>query len=135
MNATRYRRKMAEILFSRLWLDRIIGKDEQLEIYLSSINFAQNVNGVIQAIRYFYGNNHINLTKAQSFVLAERVAMIVSNELRPRIVVLLKELKELKNDNTLSEQDIKEVTTIYNNLIKQGKVKNNEKIIKEMKNI
>lgn len=62
------RRKIAEILFSRFWLNQVFrSKDEQLEIYLSVVRFSRGVYGIIEAIKHFYGTKKRKLTKAESF--------------------------------------------------------------------
>lgn len=72
-NKTRTR-KILEILFSFFWASRIFTKDEILDIYLSSINFASKTTNLLDAIKFYH--LPIHLKKEHWFFLIERLAYI-----------------------------------------------------------
>lgn len=119
----RIRRKFAEIIFARLWLNKTINKDFQLEIYLVAVRFDRNVFGILAAMKHYYGKIIDTPTKAQSFFLIERIS-VVSQKMFPKIVDIA---IRLKNEKHIDENDIKEIVSNYEAMIKQDKVIKNEK--------
>lgn len=119
----RIRRKFAEIIFARLWLNKTINKDFQLEIYLVAVRFDRNVFGILAAMKHYYGKIIDTPTRAQSFFLIERIS-VVSQKMFLRIVDTLDRLKKEKK---LNEIDAKEIVHIYKLMIdKGGVIKDNE---------
>ena len=90
------RRKIAEIIFARLWLNKTINKDFQLEIYLAQVRFDRGIYGVLDAMKYYYGQIITNPTKAQSFFLIERIS-VISQKMFLRIVNTIDRLKKREN--------------------------------------
>lgn len=113
-----YRRKVIEILLA-FWFNKVITKDEQLEIYLASVRFEKGVFGIMKAMSYFWGKTINTPSKAQSFFLIERVSNIRSSLLSNKIE---KTVKSAKENNILKDEDIKELISIYEEAINNNKI-------------
>ncbi|MBZ7993565.1 transglycosylase domain-containing protein [Campylobacter sp. RM9333] len=125
------RRKIVEILFSRFWLNEILKKDEQLEIYLAAVRFDKNIFGAIKAYNYFFDNNKINFNKAKSFILIERVS-VTSGCLLPKVIDLIDNL--LKN-NILTKEDCEQILCLYKQNVEKGKIQKCYKNIDNMERL
>lgn len=132
MNKKRYRRKIAEILLSYFWFNKILNKEEQLEIYLSAVRFDKKIFGIMQAMRHFYGgDNNKNLSKAQSFFLIERVS-VTSGTMLPKVIDTIVRLEKQKK---LNKEDIKDIIKIYTKAQQDNKITvifNNRNILEEL---
>lgn len=69
MNKKRLRRKLAEICLSRYWLNKILPKKDQLEIYLNAVRFDKQIFGIMQAMQHFYGNTNYIKTPLKSTII------------------------------------------------------------------
>ncbi|HDV7487070.1 TPA: transglycosylase domain-containing protein, partial [Campylobacter jejuni] len=120
MNKKRYRRKIAEILLSYLWFNKILSKEEQLEIYLSAVRFDKKIFGIMQAIRHFYGGDKYikNLSKAQSFFLIERVS-VTSGTMLPKVIDTI---VRLEKEKILNKEDIEDIIKIYTKAQQDNKI-------------
>lgn len=120
MNKKRYRRKIAEILLSYLWFNKILSKEEQLEIYLSAIRFDKKIFGIMQAMRHFYGGDKYikNLSKAQSFFLIERVS-VTSGTMLPKVIDTI---VRLEKEKILNKEDIEDIIKIYTKAQQDNKI-------------
>lgn len=127
----RIRRKFAEIIFARLWLNKTINKDFQLEIYLVAVRFDRNVFGILAAMKHYYGKIIDTPTKAQSFFLIERIS-VVSQKMFPKIVDIA---IRLKNEKHIDENDIKEIIHIYKSMIDKGSIIKNDEILQKLEKI
>lgn len=127
----RIRRKFAEIIFARLWLNKTINKDFQLEIYLVAVRFDRNVFGILAAMKHYYGKIIDTPTKAQSFFLIERIS-VVSQKMFPKIVDIA---IRLKNEKHIDENDIKEIIHIYKSVIDKGSIIKNDEILQKLEKI
>lgn len=130
----KFRRKIAEILLARLWLNKQLSKDEQLEIYLSQVRFDRGIYGILSAMKHYYGKIIVNPTKAQSFFLIERVS-IVSKKMFPKIVDTIARLQKA---NTLDKNDITDIIKYYELIIKEQKIikdKNSDEILNKLTKI
>lgn len=135
MNKNKFVRKIAEILFSRFWFNNILikndiskNKEEELEIYLASVRFENNIYGILSAMKHFYGYIDKTPTIAQSFFLIERIS-VVSGKMLPKIIDTL---NRLKRDNIINNEDIKEINKIYNDMVEKKKVVENKEILKKL---
>ena len=134
IDKTRVKRKIAEILLARFWFNKILGKNEQLEMYLSAVRFDENVFGILSAMKYYYGQIINNPTRAQSFFLIERVS-VVSKKMFPKIVDTV---ARLQNESKLNKNDIAEITKWYMLMIKEQKIisdKNGDDILDKLTKI
>ena len=62
-------RKFAE-LFLTYWLTRLVPKERILETYLNVIEWGPNINGIVEASRYYFGKRPSELTFAEATWLA-----------------------------------------------------------------
>lgn len=122
------RRKIAEIVFARLWLNKTINKDFQLEIYLAQVRFDRGIYGILDAMKHYYGKIIANPTKAQSFFLIERIS-VISQKMFLRIVDTLDRLKKEKK---LNEIDAKEIVHIYKLMIDKGSVIKDNEVLQKL---
>jgi len=113
-----YRRKIIEILLA-IWFNKVISKDEQLEIYLSAVRFEKGVFGITEAMKYFWNQFIKEPTNAQAFFLIERVSNIKSRLLINKIVQTINNAKQKK---ILEEKDIIELIELYDEAIKNNKI-------------
>lgn len=127
----RIRRKFAEIIFARLWLNKTINKDFQLEIYLVAVRFDRNVFGILAAMKHYYGKIIDTPTKAQSFFLIERIS-VVSQKMFPKIVDIA---IRLKNKKHIDENDIKDIIHIYKSMIDKSSIIKNDEILQKLEKI
>lgn len=125
------RRKIAEIIFARLWLNKTINKDFQLEIYLAQVRFDRGIYGILAAMKHYYGKIIANPTKAQSFFLIERIS-VVSQKMFPKIVDIA---IRLKNKKHIDENDIKEIIHIYKSMTDKGSIIKNDEILQKLEKI
>lgn len=125
------RRKIAEIIFARLWLNKTISKDFQLEIYLAQVRFDRGIYGVLAAMKYYYREIITNPTKAQSFFLIERIS-VISKKMFPKIVDTI---DKLKKEEKINEVDIKEITYIYKSMVDIGNVIKNDEVLQKLEKL
>lgn len=123
------RRKLAEILLSLFWLDKILKKEEQLDIYLSSVRFDKEVYGVIDAMKHFFGRIIDCPSKAESFFLIERLS-VISGKMLPEIIDTI---SRLKNEGILTHCDILGIIDIYEYMISKNKIKDTNNILYKLK--
>lgn len=134
MNKKRLRRKLAEICLSRYWLNKILSKKDQLEIYLNAVRFDKQVFGIIQAMQHFYGcDKHIkNPSKAQAFFLIERIS-VISGTMLPKVIDTI---ARLENEKILDKHDIRKIIDIYTKACDDKKIKaefKNENILEKLR--
>jgi penicillin-binding protein 1A len=125
-----YRRKIIEILLA-IWVNKVISKEEQLEIYLSAVRFEKGVFGITEAMKYFWNQLIKEPTNAQSFFLIERVSNIKSRLLINKIVHTINNAKQ---KNILQENDIIELVNLYDEAIKNNKIVATSNDIEILKN-
>lgn len=123
------RRKLAEILLSLLWLDKILKKDEQLDIYLSSVRFDKEVYGIIDAMRHFFDKIIYCPSKAESFFLIERLS-VISGKMLTKIIDTI---SRLKKEGILTHDDILEIIYIYEYMVYKNKIKDTDNILYKLK--
>lgn len=126
----KYRRKIIEI-FMAIWFNSVISKNEQIEIYLSSVRFEKGVFGITEAMKYFFKELKEEPSIAESFFLIERVSNIKSRLLINKITQTINNLKE---KNIISEKDIVELINLYVCAIKNNTIKASESDMLTLKN-
>lgn len=125
------RRKLAEICLSRYWLNKILSKEEQIEIYLNAVRFDRQVFGIMQAMKHFYGKTFTEPSIARSFFLIERVS-VTSGTMLPKVIDII---ARLEKEGFLNKNDIKEIITIYTEVYQARKIKvefKNENILEKL---
>lgn len=113
-----YRRKIIEILLS-LWFNKVITKDEQLDIYLSAVRFEKSVFGITEAMKHFWNKLILEPSNAESFFLIERVSNIRSRLLVSKII---QTIKQAKAKSILSDNDINELIELYSIAVNDKKI-------------
>ncbi|MBK5211393.1 MAG: transglycosylase domain-containing protein [Coriobacteriia bacterium] len=79
------RRKLMEILLAT-WLEDQFTKNELLDLYLVSVRFATDVNGLPAAIKYYFGSAKKRSTSPQeAFLLIERLSNVRNRILSDKI--------------------------------------------------
>jgi penicillin-binding protein 1A len=125
-----YRRKIIEILLA-IWFNKVISKNEQLEVYLSAVRFEKGVFGITEAMIYFWNEFIQEPTKAQSFFLIERVSNIKSRLLINKIA---QTIDNAKQKNILEDKDIIELLSLYDEAINNNKIDATQNNILILKN-
>lgn len=118
------RRKVVEILLSAFWASKIFSKNDILNMYLTSVRFDRNIFGLIEANMRFYGHIIKNPSRAETFVLLDRLSNIKSEILSLSII---NKIERALASKALQKEDIGEILDLYKNLIKKGVIldKNN----------
>lgn len=112
------RRKAIEILLA-LWLDRVITKDRQLELYLGSVRFERGVYGVPRAMRLFLDELVTEPSLGQSFFLIERVSNVQSRLLGDKVAAMLQSAVEKR---IIGNDDLAAAVDIYAKSVSAGKI-------------
>ncbi|RKS03198.1 biosynthetic peptidoglycan transglycosylase [Flavobacterium sp. 102] len=114
-NQNKYFRKIIEILLSH-WISKQFTKNEILNIYISSVRYEKGVNGLSDAIKYFFGElNKKDLNNEEAFFLVERLSNVTST-------VNWERIKHLTNRTSINI-DEKKLKSIYEKLISEKKLK------------
>ena len=113
---SKLRRKVVE-MFLAIWLSGRLGKAELLEVYLASVRYERNVIGVTAAMHHFFGGIIVEPSKAQSFVLIERLSNTRSLF---RSLSVKSSLSSAVGHGVLDADDAKEVLSIYDGLLSEG---------------
>lgn len=114
------RRKLVEIVLS-FWLDQVISKDEQLKIYLASVRFEKGVFGIVEAMKYFWGELKESPTSAECFFLVERVSNVKSRILVDKVC---KTIRSAKSEGLLKSEHLDELIQLYEDAVNMGKIRN-----------
>lgn len=111
-----FRRKFIEILLA-IWFETTSTKNQILDMYLSSVRFEHKVYGIAAAIKHFLGkelSSKLQLSKAETFFLIERVSNIRSKLLINKIQHTLNQMEKA---GIISDIDISEVKNIYKKMV------------------
>lgn len=114
----RWRRKLIEIPLA-VWLNRQIDKSTMLEIYLSSVRYANGVLGVVAAYKHFFGPDVSRLSPAQAFVLLERISSI-TNHVRTEGVRRM--INDFQSEGLLDQDEALDIVKLYRDLAASGKL-------------
>ncbi|GFM37770.1 biosynthetic peptidoglycan transglycosylase [Desulfovibrio psychrotolerans] len=117
-----YRRKTVEIILA-FWVNSILSKREQLEMYIGSVRFEHGVYGVIPAMKYFFGDIVVKPSEAQVFFLIERVSNINSKVLLNKI---LQQCRALVADGVISKEVVCEIGDVYHDAVQRKVVKGDD---------
>jgi penicillin-binding protein 1A len=79
-----FRRKAIEILLA-LWFNKVFTKNDQLEMYFSSVRFDVNVFGIAAALKHFFGEVSSTVSAAEAFFLIERISNVRSRLLVEKV--------------------------------------------------
>lgn len=114
------RRKLVELLLAK-WLDQVIEKENQLELYLASVRFEHGVIGLPSAMKHFFGSSRRQvITKGRAFFLIERVSNVRSRLLGNKID---QTLRSTVSAGLLDAADAREAVGLYGQSIQNGKIK------------
>ena len=86
-------------------------------MYLTSVRFDRNIFGLIEANMRFYGHIIKNPSRAETFVLLDRLSNIKSEILSLSII---NKIERALASKALQKEDIDEILDLYKNLIKKG---------------
>jgi penicillin-binding protein 1A len=113
-----YRRKIVEILLA-LRFEKVFSKAEILELYLSSVRYAEGVFGATNAMKFFFGEIVANPSRAQAFFLIERISNI-------RSILLVRKvdhtLRQAMRSNVLEMRDAAELMELYVRAVRAGQL-------------
>lgn len=114
------RRKVAEILLARFWLNIVFSKKAILDMYLCAVRFEKNVDGIKAASDYFFGEySKKNFSSEEAFFLIERLSSKGAIYSIERIKSLIKRV----NKNSDIKLNLNNVFNVYRRVEGLGKVK------------
>lgn len=112
------RRKIVEFPLA-LWTESIFEKEEILNLHLVSVRFAYDSNGVLDALKYYFGDIDIDITYAHVFFLIERISNIKDNILASKIDDTL---QQAVDSEVISCKTAKNVVKIYSRMSENEKL-------------
>lgn len=115
-----FRRKLVEILLA-LWFNKVVAKDDQLEMYLTSVRFESNIYGIAAAMKYFFGGVRKEISVAEAFFLIERISNIRSRLLVEKVD---QTLHGAIAAGVLNTAEAIEIVKLYVGAANSGKIKN-----------
>lgn len=113
------RRKLVEIILA-LWLDGVVAKEQQLEIYLASVRFDRGVYGILAAMKHFFGKIIEAPSKAEAFFIIERVSNTQSRLLVDKIRQTALAALEA---GVLLREDARAIVAIYEQAVQKGLIR------------
>jgi len=112
------RRKLAEFPLA-FWVEAVFEKGEILDLHLVSVRFAHNANGIIDALKHYFGSIEIDVAESHVFFLVERISNVNDKVLSSKIDDTLKQ----SIDHGVIDNDTpEEVIKIYRDMVKKGKL-------------
>ena len=112
------RRKLVELPLA-FWAERAFGKDQILDLYLASVRYARNANGILDALKHYFGGIEIEITEAHVFFLVERVSNIQDKILASKIDDTLRQAVE---HEVIDRDTAKQVVEIYCDMVERKKL-------------
>lgn len=112
------RRKIVEIILS-FWMEKAFFKQDILIMYIGAVRFERDVFGVLDAMKFFFGEIKKSPSVAEWFFLLERVSNINSKLLGGKLFI---NIRDACNCKLLSFSDIEELLKIYEQQIKMKKI-------------
>lgn len=112
------RRKIIELSLAP-WVSELFHKDLILNMYISSVRFERGCFGVLDAMRYFWGEPINEPTNSQAFFLIERVSNIRSKLLVNKII---KTSRSSREQGLMNYDDLDELIGLYAEAVKNGKI-------------
>lgn len=113
-----WKRKVVEIILAK-WLESVLTKEEILRIYLTTARFDFRVYGFHRANYHFFNTNSENLSKANAFILIERLGNMHKRFLGDRVKELL---GRLVKEGVLDNATVLEILGNYKTLLVQGRL-------------
>lgn len=114
-----FRRKIVEFILAK-WMEKIMTKEDIINIYISSVRYDYKVYGITEAIKHFFDKKiKIYLSPAEGFFLIERISNVKARLILNKIDHTIKQMVE---SNLLSKNDVKEIKSLYANMIKSNKL-------------
>ncbi len=107
------RRKIVEIFLAR-WIESVFSKELIIRTYLTTVRFDKEVFGFHIAYRHFFKKAPKHMTKAEAFILVERLGNIHGRFMGNRVEKLL---KRLLAEEVLDLDDIESIIQNYKKLI------------------
>ena len=108
-----WKRKIVEIFLAR-WIESVFSKELIIRTYLTTVRFDREVFGFHLAYRHFFNKAPKHMTKAEAFILVERLGNIRGLFMGNRVEKLL---KRLLAEEVLDLDDIKSIIQNYKKLI------------------
>ena len=109
------RRKTVEIILAK-WIEKIMNKDDIIDIYISSVRFDYKIYGITDAIKHYFNQKKDKfLSNAEAFFLIERISNIKSRVLLNKIDHTVRQMVER---NLLARSDVKEIKLLYAKMVK-----------------
>jgi penicillin-binding protein 1A len=125
------RRKFIEILMA-LWIERVLSKNQILDLYLSSVRFEKGIYGVPAAMRYFWERKIKEPSKSQAFFLIERVSNIRSKILSAKIFETAIKAKQI---GLIRQTDLSKLEKIYREAVQNGKLNDPDNTVDNLKKL
>lgn len=113
-----FRRKLIEILLA-WWFNKVLTKNEQLEMYFASVRFEANVYGIAAAMKHFLGGVSKTVSAAEAFFLIERISNIRSRLLVEKVD---QTLHGAVAAGLLSPVEARETVKLYVSAAKSGRI-------------
>ncbi|MHA6299892.1 biosynthetic peptidoglycan transglycosylase [Devosia sp. CAU 1758] len=110
------RRKVVEVLLAR-WLEKILTKQEIIEIYLCSVRYEREIFGIAHARSHFFGQSEVD--KINSAILIERISSVTGKFRRESTAVML---EDFVRKGLLEASEAKQILVLYRDLISAGKI-------------
>lgn len=104
------------------WLNHQFSKRDGLKAYLCSVRFAKGVFGIPAAVAHFFPGKRrkMDLTRAEQFILIERLSNVSGRVPQPRVDALI---KSAQGANLLTENDVRSIRRMYAAMISAGIVR------------
>jgi penicillin-binding protein 1A len=113
-----FRRKLIEIMLA-WWFDKVVTKNDQLDLYFASVRFEANVFGIAAAMKHFLGGVRKRISVAEAFLLIERVSNVRSRLLVEKVD---QTLRGAVAAGLLDHTQAVEVVRLYANAAKSGRI-------------
>lgn len=122
------RRKIVEMILA-VWMERVFTKDDLLGMYLSSVRFERGVYGVIEAMKFYWGDMIFTPSKAEAFFLIERVSNIRSQFLTDKII---QTINNSIQKGVMDDDDVIELINLYVSAVSERKIIDNENGVRKL---
>lgn len=112
-------RKFVEIILA-LWFDRMFSKEQIADLYICSVRYEKQINGIAEACKYFFPEESLSdINNSKIFFLVERVSNIRSKLIVDKVAA---NLKNLHGKSILSQSDVDRVIEIFRQQMNARKV-------------
>lgn len=112
-------RKFVEIILA-LWFDRMFSKEQIADLYICSVRYEKQINGIAEASNYFFPDESLSdMNNSKIFFLIERVSNIRSKLIVDKVAANLKNLQEKL---ILTQSEVDQVIEIFRQQMDARKV-------------